>query len=79
MPSGKDYFVESGRKHFTKRFNHSEIESNDILKSPERYPFENRIAFDKTYMRNLHTIDIEGASSNTRVNQSIKNKYKAQD
>lgn len=79
MPSGKDYFVESGRKHFTQRFNHSEIESNDILKSPERYPFENRIAFDKTYMRSLHTIDIEGASSNTRVNQSIKNKYKAQD
>lgn len=34
---------------------------------------------DKTYMRSLHTIDIEGASSNTRVNQSIKNKYKAQD
>lgn len=30
-------------------------------------------------MRSLHTIDIEGASSNTRVNQSIKNKYKAQD
>lgn len=34
---------------------------------------------DKTYMRSLHTIDIEGASSNTRVNQSIKNKYKAQE
>lgn len=33
---------------------------------------------DKTYMRSLHTIDIEGASSNTRMNQSIKNKYKAQ-
>lgn len=34
MPSGKDYFVESGRKHFNQRFNHSEIESTDILKSP---------------------------------------------
>lgn len=30
-------------------------------------------------MRSLNTIDIEGASSNTRINQSIKNKYKARD
>lgn len=50
-----------------------------MLKSPERYPFENRIAMEKTYMRSLNTIDIEGASSNTRVNQSIKNKYKARE
>ena len=34
---------------------------------------------DKTYMRSLNTIDIEGASSNTRVNQSVKNKFKARD
>lgn len=34
---------------------------------------------DKTYMRSLQTIDIEGASSNTRINQSIKNKMKAKD
>lgn len=59
------------------RFNHSEIEEANVLKSAERYPFEHRIALDKTYMRNLNTIDIEGASSNTRVNQSIKNKAKA--
>jgi hypothetical protein len=37
------------------------------------------MAMDKTYMRSLNTIDIEGASSNTRINQSIKYKYKAQD
>lgn len=79
IPSGKDFLPDIGRKHFMKRFNHSEIEEADVLKSPERYPFENRIAMDKTYMRNLNTIDIEGASSNTRVNQSIKNKYKAQE
>lgn len=30
-------------------------------------------------MRSLNTIDIEGASSNTRVNQSIKNKSKARE
>ena len=30
-------------------------------------------------MRNLDTIDIEGAASGTRVNQSIKNKMKAQE
>lgn len=30
-------------------------------------------------MRNLDTIDIEGAASGTRVNQSIKNKLKAQE
>lgn len=56
----------------------SEIASDKILQSPERYVFENRIALDKGYMRNLDTIDIEGAASGTRVNQSIKNKFKAQ-
>jgi hypothetical protein len=71
--------VDSGRKHFTNHFNHSEIASNSVLESPERYPFENRIALDKTYMRNLDTIDIEGAASGTRINQSIKNKLKAQE
>jgi hypothetical protein len=30
-------------------------------------------------MRNLDTIDIEGAASGTRINQSIKNKLKAQE
>jgi hypothetical protein len=49
------------------------------LKSPEKYPFENRIAMGKTYMRNLDTIDIEGASSSTRVSQSIKNKVRARE
>ena len=29
-------------------------------------------------MRNLDTIDIEGASGGTRVSQAIKNKFKAQ-
>jgi hypothetical protein len=79
IPTGQDYFVDNGRKHFNQRFNHSEIASESILQSPERYPFENRIANDKTYMRNLDTIDIEGASSGTRLNQSIKNKLKAQE
>lgn len=49
------------------------------MKSPERYPFEHRIALDKSYPRNLDTIDIEGAASSTRMNQSIKNKYRAQE
>lgn len=30
-------------------------------------------------MRNLDTIDIEGAASGTRINQSIKNKLRAKD
>ena len=30
-------------------------------------------------MRNLNTIDIEGASSNTRVNEAVRNKFKAQE
>lgn len=30
-------------------------------------------------MRNLDTIDIEGAASGTRINQSIKNKLKAKE
>jgi hypothetical protein len=50
-----------------------------VLKSPEKYPCENRIALDKTYMRNLDTIDIEGAGSGTRVNQAVKNKLRAQE
>jgi hypothetical protein len=79
IPTGQDYFVEVGRRHYTNRFNHSEIDETNILKSPERFPFENRIALDKSYGRNLDTIDIEGASSGTRMNQSIKNKMRAQE
>lgn len=50
-----------------------------MLKSVEKYPYEHRIALDKTYQRSLLTIDIEGASSNTKMNQSIKNKLRARD
>jgi hypothetical protein len=34
LPSGKEYFVDTGRKHYTQRFNHSEIEEDSVLKSP---------------------------------------------
>ena len=34
IPSGQDYFVDSGRKHFKLRFNHSEIADEGILQSP---------------------------------------------
>jgi hypothetical protein len=30
-------------------------------------------------MRSLNTIDIEGASSNTRVNEAVRNKFRAQE
>jgi hypothetical protein len=50
-----------------------------VLKSLEKYPFEHRIALDKSYRRNLDTIDIEGASSNTRINPSIKYKLRARE
>lgn len=79
MPSGKDFLPQNSRKHYPGKFNHSEVAEENILKSPEKFPFENRIAHNKTYMRSLNTIDIEGACSNTRVNQSIKNKYKARE
>ena len=39
-----------GRKHYSDNAHHkSQIDSDNILKSPERYPYENRIAFDKGY------------------------------
>ena len=34
---------------------------------------------DKQYRRNLDTTDIEGAASGTKVNESIRNKHKAQE
>lgn len=49
------------------------------MKSPERYPFENRIALEKGYERNLNTIDIEGASSGTLVSPAVRNKLKARE
>lgn len=79
IPKGEQYFTEVGRRHYDRKFNFSKIEEDSILKSPERYPFENRIALDKGYRRNLDTIDIEGAASSTRVSQSIKNKYRAKE
>ena len=49
-----------------------------MLTSPEKYPFQNTIAHDKTYMRSLDTTDIEGAGSGTRVNQAVRYKLRAQ-
>lgn len=49
------------------------------MKSPERYPYENRIALDKRYERNLNTIDIEGASGGTLLSQAVRNKMKARE
>jgi len=68
-----------GRRHYNNRFNHSEIEEKGVLKSPEKYPYQNRIALDKEYMRSLDTTDIEGAGSGTRVNEAIKYKLRAQE
>lgn len=50
-----------------------------MLTSPERYPFENRIALDKGYKRSLDTIDIEGAASGTRVTIGVRNRMKGQE
>jgi hypothetical protein len=50
-----------------------------VLTSPEKYPYQNRIAMEKTYMRSLDTTDIEGAGSGTRVNQAVRYKLRAQE
>lgn len=79
MPSGVDFTPNIGRKGYQGKLNRSEIQEANVISSPERYPFEHRIATDKSYQRSLHTIDIEGAASNTRVNQSLKYKHRAQE
>lgn len=50
-----------------------------MLTSPEKYPYQNRIALEKAYMRSLDTTDIEGAGSGTRVNEAVRNKLRAQE
>ena len=50
-----------------------------MLESPERFPYENRIALDKQYERNLNTIDIEGASSSTLKSPAVRNKWRARE
>lgn len=66
-----------GKKQFSGNAHRSSIETDSLLKSPERYPYENRIALDKGYERNMNTIDIEGASGGTLMSQAVKNKMKA--
>jgi uncharacterized protein YuzE len=40
---------------------------------------ENRLAIELEYDRNLNTIDIEGASANSKKNKAIRNRIKAQE
>jgi uncharacterized protein YuzE len=40
---------------------------------------ENRLAIELEYNRNLNTIDIEGASANSKKNKAIRNRIKAQE
>jgi len=76
-PIGEGLFFRQWSQALYSKIHHSEIEHYNILKSLEKYPFEHRIALDKAYRRHLDTIDIEGGSSNTRINHSVKNKLRA--
>ena len=77
IPQGEKHFDHLGRKHYQKGFQDSNIQNQGILISPERFPYENRIALDKKYERNLNTIDIEGASSSTLMSPAVRNKWRA--
>lgn len=44
LPMGEDHLSKIGRRQYVNGTQRSNIESENILKSPERYPFENRIA-----------------------------------
>jgi hypothetical protein len=49
------------------------------LSNPERYPLENTLANDINYLRNLSTIDIEGANANSKKSLGVKYRIKAQE
>ena len=79
LPMGEEHLGKIGRKQYANNAHKSHIETDNILKSPERYPYENRIALDKHYERNLNTIDIEGATGGTLMSQAVRNKLKARE
>lgn len=80
IPQGDDHFQQhKGRKHYQDGFLVSNIQKEHLLESPEKFPYENRIALDKNYERSLNTIDIEGASSSTLVSPAIRNKWRARE
>jgi hypothetical protein len=55
------------------------ISQQNLLSNPERYPLENTLANDINYLRNLSTIDIEGANANSKKSLGVKYRIKAQE
>lgn len=74
-----EYFDPSAKKHFTDIAIRSTISQEQLLSNPERYPHENTLANDINYLRNLSTIDIEGANANSKKSMGVKYRIKAQE
>jgi hypothetical protein len=49
IPMGEDHLGKFGRKQYANNSHVSHIDTDNLLKSPEKYPYENRIALDKHY------------------------------
>lgn len=74
-----EYFDSSAKKHFTEIAIRNSISQQNLLSTPERYPYENTLANDINYLRNLSTIDIEGANANSKKPLGVKYRIKAQE
>ena len=49
LPQGEDHLAKIGKRMFYEHYMSSNIQDQHLLESPERYPYENRIALDKRY------------------------------
>ena len=79
IPQGEEHLTKIGKRMFYDQRKSSNIQDLHLMKSPERYPYENRIALEKTYERNMNTIDIEGASSGTLLSEGVRNKIRGRE
>ena len=79
IPQGIDYFEPSARRHYTDMIKKSEIAELNVLSTPEKFPFENQLASDLRYDRSLNTVDIVGASVNSKKSMGVKNRIKGQE
>lgn len=79
LPQGEEHFAKIGKRMFYEHRKSSNIQDLNLLKSPERFPFENSIALQKSYERNMNTIDIEGAYSGTLISECVKNKQRGKE
>lgn len=77
IPQGNQFFEPTTKKHYGRSYT-TEIEAENVMRSPEKFAPIEQEALQKSYFRSLNSKDIEGAATNTLISKAVRNKLKAQ-